>query len=92
MDWSSTFSSESEFYFGDRAVGMTILCHPDNFRPSWTHARNYGFMAANPFGRKAMNKGDESKVIVKPGESLRLRYGIWIHATQHDAEVDMDAI
>ena len=76
---------------GDRAVGITILCHPNNFRPSWMHARNYGFMAANPFGRKAMKEGDESKVMVKPGESLRLRYGIWIHASEHDAEVDIEA-
>ncbi len=77
---------------GDRAVGMTILCHPDNFRPSWMHARNYGFMTANPFGRKAMNKGDASKVIVKPGESLRLRYGIWIYASPREAEVDVEAV
>ena len=77
---------------GDHVIGMTILCHPDNFRPSWMHARNYGFMAANPFGRKAMNKGKESKVIVKPGESLRLRYGIWIHTSQHDANVDIEAV
>lgn len=142
VEWSSTFTSEREFYFGDQeemglgvrvatplaeksggllrdsegrqkakriwshaarwcdyrgsigdhVVGMTILCHPDNFRPSWMHARNYGFMAANPFGRKAMKKGDESKLIVRPGESLRLRYGIWIYTTQRDdAEVDIEA-
>ena len=61
-------------------VGMTIFCHPDNFRPSWFHARDYGFLAANPFGRAAFRKGEPSKVVVKPGEKLRLRYGILIHA------------
>ena len=70
----------------NRSVGIAVLCHPDNFRPSWMHARNYGFMAANPFGRKAMKKGDQSKVIVKPGEPFKLRYGIWIDASQPDAE------
>ena len=63
----------------DRHVGMTLLCHPENFRNSWMHARNYGFMAANPFGRKAMHKGDTSKIVVRPGEALVLRYGIWIY-------------
>lgn len=61
-------------------VGMTLMCHPENFRPSWLHARNYGFVAANPFGRKAMQKGDVSSVTVKPENSLRLRYAVWIHS------------
>ena len=56
------------------------------------HARNHGFMAANPFGRKAMKRGDESKVIVEPGESLKLRYGIWIYASRRDADVDIEAV
>ena len=59
---------------------MTIFCHPENFRPSWFHARDYGLLAANPFGRAAFNKGEPSKVVVKPGESLRLRYGMLVHA------------
>ena len=71
-----------------KTVGMTILCHPENFRKSWMHARNYGFVAANPFGRKAMHKGETSKVIVKPGESLRLRYGVFIHS----GPVDLDRV
>lgn len=64
----------------DRKVGMTIMCHPDNFRESWMHARDYGFVAANPFGRNAMKKGKTSKVKVKPNESLRLRYAILVHS------------
>lgn len=60
-------------------VGMTIMCHPNNFRESWFHARDYGLVAANPFGRAAMKKGEPSKVIVKPGETLKLRYAIWVH-------------
>jgi hypothetical protein len=61
-------------------VGMTIFCHPDNFRPSWFHARDYGLLEANPFGRQAFGKGVASKVIVKPGEKLRLRYGVLVHS------------
>ncbi len=63
-----------------QSVGMTIFVHPDNFRPSWMHARNYGFVAANPFGRQAMHQGAASKVVVRPGESLTLRYAVWIHS------------
>lgn len=63
-----------------RRVGITLLCHPQNFRESWMHARNYGLLAVNPFGRKAMRKGEASRVEVKPGKSLRLRYGIWVHS------------
>jgi hypothetical protein len=45
------------------------------------HARDYGFVAANPFGRKAMKKGTASKVVVNPGETLHLQYAIWIHSS-----------
>jgi hypothetical protein len=65
---------------GDQKVGMTLMCHPENFRESWMHARDYGFVAANPFGRDAMKKGKPSKVKVKPNETLRLRYAIFVHS------------
>ena len=66
-------------------LGMTILCHANNFRPSWMHARNYGLTAANPFGRKAMRKGTTSKVVVKKDETLRLRYAILVHDKIQDS-------
>lgn len=74
-----------------KRVGMTIFCHPDNFRPSWFHARDYGFVAANPFGRAAFKKGEPSKVVVKPGEQLRLRYGILVHAEDDGQPPDLHA-
>jgi hypothetical protein len=63
-----------------RLVGVTIFCHPKNLRPSWFHARDYGLLAANPFGRRAFGRGEPSKVVVRPGETFRLRYGILLHA------------
>lgn len=72
-------------------VGMTIFCHPDNCRPSRFHARDYGFLAANPFGQAAFRKGPPSKVVVRPGETLRLRYGILVHSGPHDTAPDLDA-
>jgi hypothetical protein len=61
-------------------VGATLFCHPDNFRPSWFHARDYGLLVANPFGRKAFKQGETSQVVVKAGKKLQLRYGILLHA------------
>ncbi len=72
-------------------VGMTLFCHPDNFRPSWFHARDYGLLEANPFGREAFGKGEKSKVVVKPGEQLRLRYGVFVHASPAGKSPDLAA-
>ncbi len=67
-----------------RFVGITLMPHPGNFRPCWYHARDYGFVAANPFGRKSLTKGEVSEVVVKKGESLRLRFGVLLHASPSD--------
>ncbi len=71
---------------GDEAIGLTILCHGDNFRGSWMHARDYGVIAANAFGRQAMQKGPRDQTIVQPGETLRLRYGIFAHSDRPDLD------
>ena len=74
-----------------RRIGMTLMCHPENVRPSWMHARDYGFIAANPFGRKAFTEGEPSKVVVVPGKRLRLRYGVLIHDGPQDASSNLEA-
>jgi hypothetical protein len=71
--------------------GITLFCHPENFRPSWFHARDYGLLEANPFGRHAFKKGDDSKVVVKPGQSLRLRYGVLLHSESPNTKPDLAA-
>ena len=50
---------------------------------------HYGFLALNPFGRNAFTKQEPSRVIVKPGESFQLRYGVLVHGS--DKESDYDA-
>ena len=65
---------------------MTILCHPDNFHESWMHARNYGVIAANAFGREAMKKGPKSHLEVAGDAGLRLRYGILLHGPTPDLD------
>lgn len=64
---------------GTLSGGITLMPHPKNFRASWFHARDYGFLAANPFGRQAFTRGKKSKIILKKGGTLPLRFGVYIH-------------
>lgn len=69
---------------GGKIAGITVVPGPDNFRPSWYHARDYGLLVANPFGRNAMTGGDKSSVVVKPGEKLTLEFTLLIFALPPD--------
>lgn len=79
---------------GGRPVGVAIFDHSDNLRhPAWWHARPYGLFAANPFGRRAF-EGAEAEAgdhVLKEGETLVLRYRIWIHAGEKTPE-ELDAM
>lgn len=70
-------------------VGMTIMPDPDNFRPSWFHARDYGFIAANPFGREAMKQGEKSAVKVKQGEDFHLGFGVFVYCNAAGNKVNI---
>ncbi|MCA9241041.1 MAG: PmoA family protein [Planctomycetales bacterium] len=65
---------------GAQPAGVALFCHPTNFRESRMHARDYGFVCANPFALAAFNAGQPSRVEVSPGETLRLRYGVLLHS------------
>ena len=71
-------------------VGVTLMCHPDNPRPSWFHARDYGLLVANLFGRRAFHHGEESRITVEPGQSLRLRYGVYIYTVPDGEKPALD--
>ena len=71
-----------------RSVGMTLIPHPGNFRDSWFHARDYGFLLANPFGRKAFTGGEPSAVKIEKGEEFRYRNAVFIHSSKEwDASI-----
>ena len=75
---------------GDKYIGMAIMPDPTNFRRSWFHARDYGFNAANPFGRHAMTKGEKSAVTVQKGENFHLGFGILIYCTPAGTRTDIE--
>lgn len=70
---------------GER-IGVVVMPHPHNFRRSWFHARDYGFMAANPFGRAAFEGGEPSRIEVKPGETLRVGFGVCVYSGEASAD------
>jgi Family of unknown function (DUF6807) len=72
---------------GGRRLGVMLVPDPGNFRRSWFHARDYGFVAANPFGQRAFTGSEPSKVTVPKGQTLRLRYGVLVHS----GPIDLDA-
>jgi hypothetical protein len=73
-------------------AGMTILTSPKNFRPSWAHARDYGFVAMNPFGLNAFTKAKRNDIIVKRGERLRLSYAVVVHESEKESDYNAKPI
>lgn len=67
-----------------KSAGVTLMPDPKNFARSWFHARDYGLLVANPFGRSAFTRGEKSRVVVKPGETFRLRFGVLVHSGKVD--------
>ena len=75
-----------------KLIGMTVMTDPLNFRPSWFHTRDYGLIAANPFGRSKVADGEESNLLVKKGEKLKLGFCIAIYSADKDAKIDREAM
>lgn len=66
-----------------KTAGIAIFDHPKNAHRAAWHTRAYGLMAANPFARSGSGfpglKGNDQLVKLKVGESLTLRYALYIH-------------
>src|SRR5207253_59916 len=68
---------------GGKTVGVALLDHPKNPVPASWHARDYGLLTANPFGRKESKFPDAKEsselVNIPGGEHLKFRYGVLLH-------------
>jgi hypothetical protein len=68
---------------GGGTAGVAIFADPKNAIPTAWHARNYGLLAANPFGREKSRFPDtrSKKELVKlpKGKSLTLTYALLLH-------------
>lgn len=69
---------------GGKTAGVAMFDDPNNKpRADW-HARAYGLLAANPFGRNASGfpsqKGKTDLTKMAKGDHLKLRYGVFAHA------------
>jgi len=76
----------------DTLIGMTVMPDPKNFRRSWYHARDYGLIAANPFGRKGVAGGEKSEVLVKKGEKFHLGFAVAIYSAPKGSKIDRNAM
>ncbi|QTN31726.1 PmoA family protein [Akkermansiaceae bacterium] len=67
-----------------KPVVVAILDDPSSFRhPTHWHARDYGLLAANPFGIHDFEKNKDKKAgnhVLKKGESIMLKYTVIIHS------------
>jgi hypothetical protein len=66
-----------------KTAGIAVFDDPENKPQACWHARGYGLMAANPFGRTKSfpsQKGNTDLVKLAKDGHLKLRYGILLHA------------
>jgi hypothetical protein len=74
VDYDGSVAGES--------LGVAIFDRPGNLRhPTYWHARHYGLLSANPFGSKEFlhDRHQDGSYLIAPGESLTLRYRVFIH-------------
>jgi hypothetical protein len=81
-------------YYGivaGESVGLSVFDDPTNLRqPTYWHAREYGLLAANPFGLREFlhDKHQNGSFVISADGSLTLRYRVFIHhGDVHEAHV-----
>lgn len=76
---------------GGRWAGILVMPDPRNPHPCRYHARDYGFLAANPFARAAFGQGPPRSTRVPKGDRLRLGFGLLVHSSDSEQAMDLDA-
>lgn len=75
-----------------KTCGIAVFDHPTNLRhPTWWHARDYGLIAANPFGIHDFEKGQPrgaGDYTLEAGQTLSLRYRfVFFAGTAEEANI-----
>ncbi|MFT5732339.1 MAG: hypothetical protein ACJA0P_000654 [Planctomycetota bacterium] len=76
-------------------VGVTVMDHAMNLRhPTWWHARDYGLVAANPFGTRAFEGKDSAsgEFTLQKGKSLTQRYLVVLSGSDETRSIPVDEL
>lgn len=83
------YSGTLETPLGRRRAGVLMVPSPENARPTWSHARDYGFLAMNPTGPPPGAADVPSLGFEVPeGTPFRMRAAFLLHATAPEGEFD----
>ena len=75
-----------------KRVGVTLVDRGDDARRAFLHARDYGWLLANAFGRQSYTKGESGAVTIPAGGHLSLQYALVLHGdVPDDALADLVA-
>jgi hypothetical protein len=71
-------------------LGVALFEHPTSFHhPARWHVRDYGLLAANPFGSKAFNPNLPDATFTLPkGQSIHLKYRIVVHPQMTPQQIE----
>lgn len=64
-----------------RTVGIMLIADPENGRTARLHARDYGLMTLNPFGRRVFGAPRDGTLTVAGDDTLRLRFAVLLYTT-----------
>lgn len=75
-----------------RRVGVLLVDRNADPRRAFYHARDYGWLLANPFGRRSYTKGDSGAITVPVGGEIELKFALVLHGdVPDDALADLAA-
>ena len=75
-----------------RHVGITLIPHPNNPRPTWWHTRDYGVFVANGFGPRSVDEGAGPRLKVPAGKGITFRYAALVHESDTATKPDLDRV
>jgi len=65
---------------GEKRAGIMVIPHTENPRGCWSHSRDYGVLASNPFPKQPKERREPYITTkVKKGEKFKLAYTIVLH-------------